>query len=893
MAGRERAQDESWHNIHRSPNSDDLSPEDMSSPGSAHTNPRTLDEIHRMLRPLQATADEIGKQVEDFAQSLDRLTGRRTHEQSGLKKDCQHILPFAHAYRTIASDTVEHLQRLQGSSRRSALSKHGSSKDDRKPRLASKSNAQSKNTTAASNARDTDDLEHWIEEEKTWDLLETMMHLKHPIQDNHFLAESDQNFARPQRSTSISKFCSLKEAWGAFLASDDLAWERRTVLQWLERTAERSGPSIDQVIEDAENDSNRGSGLVAHSWLYTREAIKGHKRLRSWPRALEPEDPGLETSLTNVQKTQALVTQLDPDAMTRQVRTLEVQDLHYERAMWTACWEMVRRGKSWDFISNWCEERGEHWRATAIRPALHLCQSRSSEREDWKSHGVWRRVCAIAARDGGVDAYERAVNGTLGGYLSSTQVACKTWADHIFVHYKAFLDDSFDKFASSSIESSDTLEDKEEGRLLQASMLPNQRALSGSQLIEKLKLSEATRKEASDPFKLLQGSLIAGTFHDFVYKQGVRLCQQANLGAKSKLLPVIDDPAIDKDMASIDLGDFNLLRIVTHIIFIYQEMDHDFGEGDRRSAMESFIVAYVDFLSKAGKQQLLPLYAARLSHERSVICLARQLPLVRETKERENLMRLMNRTGIDVHGVLKAQLRLIIEDTPPDEAYQTRFPELRILTPTKANAVRMPSIEAGFNSCEITEDHMDLVCGLEWYKILKGYWHHTMALGVMIYKHFLRCHAISAASLLSEKVPFSDISICKTPAILGDAIDLSQYHPDPKLDKFLADSKQTFPNDALLSSQGLEDTSWRPSEVNSQEILLRQSRSFRDLENLFVAIRAIESWASMADRLQQLSRYVFPRLAADQVMLIGIVQANYRGKVPSDARPIQGGLPSG
>lgn len=877
MSDRALRKEESRSNAHQSQMSDDVSTDNAQSdergspeiealpeisPGlpSCSQDLLSVGDVRRLLHPLQATADRIGKQVEDFAQSLDQLTEATPRTQAVSGKDSRHILCCIQSYRKIASDTVKKLQKLDGVARQSTCNGQDSRRSMSNRNSTSSHIVRRRNSLLHSDAKVIDDMESWVEEERTWELFESMMHLAYPVQDYESYADTLQHPLRPRHPSSLNKFSTKEDAWESYLASDDIAWERYTVVRWLERIADRSGRDIDQIIEESEIDSDRGSGLLAHSWLYTREAIKGQKRLRSWPRAFEPKDPGVDTFLTDSAKAKALVTQLDPDAITRQVRTLENQDLCYERAIWLACWQMIRRGKSWGFIENWYKERLESWRAAAIQPALHLCYSQTSAGEDWQSHTLWRKVCAVAAKDGGIDDFERAVYGVLSGYLPSAQRVCKTWDDCVYAHYKCFLEEAFEQHLRNGIRSQHPAQGEENEHAQQFSLSASQRTLSGNQLVEKLKLSEATQEEASHPFRLLQGSLIAGNFHDFVYKHGVRLGRLADRTAKSKMFALVNDPSIDEnDPPSVRPSDYNLLRIVTHMIFMYQEMGHDFGEGSRQSAAENFVVAYMDFLGKAGKQQLLPVYAARLTHERSVTCLGRQLPLVQEAMERKNLVRLMTKTGVDVHEVLRAQLKLIIQDTPPDNADQTYFPNIGMLEPVENAATRMPSVKPGFSGSKVTDDQLDLINGIEWYKFLQGYWHHTMALGVMVYKHFLRCRAIPAGKLMSKRVPFSEISIYKTPDILGSAVDLSPLHLDSNLvTKAPTASKGRFTDDVQPSSWGQNVDSRRSSEVHGQQILLRQSRSFKDLENLFIALGAIESWASKAEQVHELSRYAFP-----------------------------------
>ena len=748
MPPRQMPREESWNSVRgseasgnsiRNETSDD-SMEDESDHGSERSTTEsptfpTVSEVHRALHPLQVTADRVGNQVEQFAENLDRLSSRNKRRK---EKDCSDVLPLLNAYKNIAKNTVRRLQSLHAPERQQQLSKKT------KRRLRNSSLKSTAGPSPAEDGKDHDmmtnveDLKRWELEEQTWDLVGTMLQVGYPSREmKEAKQDCESRLVRPSTDAEVHRYSSEKEIWNMFLASDDQAWERHVVVEWLKKCANDSGQEIDQVVKELEMDADRGSGLWAHSWLYSKEAIKYQKRLRSWPQALEPDDPGLETSLMNSEKTKSLVTQLDPDAITRQSRSLEQQDYYFERATWLACWEMLRRGRDWDYIREWCHERGESWRATAMRGDARNARFPTSAPASWQSRVLWRKVCALAAKDSSIDEYENGVYGILSGYLPSVLKVSRSWDDYLFAHYNSYLLHSFDRYLRSSFPDRipATLNDKH--GTLNFSVFGGQRAQSGNQIVEKMKHLDTTREEAREPLKMLQGSLIANTFDDFVFKHGFRLTQAANAKGRSKILePFGDNRNLEESVtAPISKADHDFLRLITHIIFLFQDLGFQFGEGERRSAMENIIVTYVDYLSKAGKQQLLPLYASRLSYRTSTICLGRQLPVIQDRRERQTMMSLMKQNGIDVPGVLSMQLQLIITDT---SLSQTKWPALRILEQTSKDASSVRPIRTGFIGDEVTDDQEDLIHGFEWYLLLEYHWQQTMAVGVVVYKHFLR-----------------------------------------------------------------------------------------------------------------------------------------------------------
>ena len=259
-----------------------------------------------------------------------------------------------------------------------------------------------------------------------------------------------------------------------------------------------------------------------------------------------------------------------------------------------------------------------------------------------------------------------------------------------------------------------------------------------------MKRTEPTAKQGTNILKMLQGSIVAKSFDDFVIKQGVRLAQSANARQKSKTIANMDNKLLEGSVtADISTEDYDALRILTHILFIFQDMGVKIQDKDRRVAADNIVVAYLEYLARAGKHQMLPLYASRLLPDRAVICLGRQLPLVKDPGEREVMMKLMRHYEIDIPGVLMNQLKLIILDAPQNPKSETAFTSLKILEPITNNIGKVRPIRHGFIGEAITDDEYDLINGFEWYLLIDDHWRQTMNMGAALYKHFLRRFTLS------------------------------------------------------------------------------------------------------------------------------------------------------
>lgn len=704
---------------------------------------RTVGDVQRALHPLQATADRLGKQVEQFAETLDRLGVK------GLKRKAhtnyQHVLPLVQHYKAIAHATVDSLKKshgpeLQEELKRSWVRKMRSTDGSSGPSIPS--GLEGVDAGLRSSVHD---LQRWRAEEQTWELFGLMLQVEHPALTSQTPGIEQ---SRPVKATSVHRYSAEQSVWTQFLAQDDIAWERHTVVEWLKRSAEDSGQDIDTIVAQLVPGAERGSGLRADGWLDSKLAIKQQKRLRSWPQELVPDSPGLDKSLLNSTKTKQLVTQLDPDAITRQGRDLEDPDLNFERATWFACWEMIRQGKSWDSIREWYQQRAEDWRATIVCGDPRTCAPQNRPlgykghaETGWQSRVLWRRMCAVAAREGGINEYEKAVYGVLSGDLASVEKVCRGWDDYLFAHYNSYLLRQFDhylqlkfpeKLPSAPLQSQIVSEPATDG---------GRSFLSGSEIIERMKRSGTTsEQQAKEPLKALQGALIAKTFGDFVIKQGVGLSRLANFPIMSKTIPKMDTNAIeDSGTVLIRMQDYDLLRMVTHMLFLYQDLGLDVGMRNQQLVVENLVVAYMEYLSGAGKQQLLPLYASRLSTHRSIVCMGRLLPFITDDKERKTMMQLMGSYNIDIPGVLNMQLRLILKDTSSNGKNSMEYPPLRVIDSTgRSHVGGAHLVRSGFIEKDITDDEQDLINGLCWYMLLDGHWKQTMVTGATIYKHLLR-----------------------------------------------------------------------------------------------------------------------------------------------------------
>ena len=734
----------------------------MSNENSEYDNESNTEEMEGLETDLPHDATRLRsgnrspanghQQIEQFAEILDRMSQR---ERPDKQNTCGYVLPFVQEYERIAADSVERLldrhEKLDGraSGRSTPKSKHRRSAD-RSPALE-------------------EEIRRWELERQTWQLAGLMLQVQYPDPDlNWQRPQHEDRFIRPTAPAPIRPFSTEHDVWRTYLATSDDAWEKHVVVEWLRDCAEADGPDIKTVVEELELKADRGN-VAAYGWFYTKGAIKEEKRLRALGEPLDPTSPGLDQSLVAPDRTAGLVTQLDPDAFSRQGRNLVEADVYFERATWLACWEMVRRGRSWDSIRRWCRKRDESWRALALRGDARFAHDKAEgSKAGWQTRSLWRQMCQKGAEDGGIDVYERAVYGLMCGDMESVEKVLQDWNDHLFGLYNSQLIRNFDTFVEN-VHSKPILASKGLGSKFDTRHQAQTSELIGEQAWKMLIANRDLRKEAQQPLKMLQGSLIAKVFPKWILQQGLRMgySKDGSLinGAASQHHNGDAPEDSGRDIAGTSP---DVLRMFTHVILAFSEV----GAIEEGSiATDNIISAYVTYLGRLGKQQLLPLYAHLLSPEGTDECMARQLSVITDSGERRNLVRLMEQYDMDVLSVLRYHLEIIVAGDLPDHTSCTT-PSI-----TDAQAERwmgQPPIRSDFIDPDITEQTEALINGVEWFLCLDGYGRETLQAVAFAYKYFLRTGHLAAACLLRKRIPVSTVLFSKAATPNGQGHEASE-----------------------------------------------------------------------------------------------------------------------
>lgn len=585
-------------------------------------------------------------------------------------------------------------------------------------------------------AANAEELQQAEDEARTWDLLRRILPLRY---------RDAKAFQPKPRSDPSAR--SRKSYWDEFLLVEPQARERKVVLEWLQTSASYGTP-IDDMVSELQQNADRGE-ILAHGWLHTRLKIKLQKRMNAYEGVVDPDDIALAESHLG---SNTLITQLDPDAVTRQGRKLEPEDDFFESAIWLGCFEMLRRGCDMGEIREWCSVRTELWRAATIKP-LPLSNPEDEDQENFSpgSLVLWRRMCSAAARDGGSGIYDRAVYGLLAGDLGSVEEVCKSWDDFLFAHYNALLRSQFDAFLirHGGAEAAKTAETFPVFNATQHDGGDTDKV--GKRLVHNLAMDARTAEEARSVTKALQGAIIANDLDRHIFHQGALLSKHANRNEKSKLIreyeQLLPDSLVEAQF--FDLSDHNNHRILAHIYIIISALERIGGAGrsslgalqSRPQMQEVLVIAYVSYLRLADLYDMIPLYCSKIDGPKRYPTLSRNLIRdIVDTERRLRQLAIMKKLGLDQVEFARLQPALYLEDVHDLEAACEAKGHFDILvgkTPTLKYGREIRVDFFGEDPELVDDEDQNIIRAIEWIMLVPGLYTETCAYAMRAYKYFL------------------------------------------------------------------------------------------------------------------------------------------------------------
>lgn len=690
-------------------------------------------------------ADRVGKEVEKFAERVDHW---HTYGKDNAAAKHQATVKMVGHFRDVAESQVKELKRTSDAENQGALNKSVRRRVQNMG-AASGSNGQgsfgsfqsiipSVEASTAPDSASVQELRQWQAELATWDLLRIIIDHYHPEPGKDIEAEKQ---ARLEEAGGDKRYSPNSEIWDRFLLDDDQAKEKDLILRWLEQTAQDSDSDIESITAVLEQHSGKGANTWTSGWLDTKSKIKQAKRMEGSDRPLKPANSNLKTT----DRSQTLVTQLDPDAPSRQKRVLEKSDEFYEKALWLVCYEMMRRGVPWKEICEWALERNEAWRGVSIG-ATYESHVQGSPNVAGDTVGyLFRRMCFYAA-EGTRLQYEGAVYGLLSGDLDKVREVSRTWDDHLYAHYNALLLSRFDSYLQRQYPNRVSQNMSQRFVFRDAAAKIGDWSKSSNTVVNALKQNKATSGLATAPIKLIQGALIGQSLEELVHMVGIALADMLQSDDRPGNLmvhpdssendrgpkPVSEQRAITADRYYQTLvSDPHAFRILVHIFIALRGGLDMLQTADLAQwfAMDNVIAAYIEFLRLTKRIQLIPLYAAQLPEARQYYCLARVLPDIKNHEEQKNCIALLNSYGVDAVEVVAQSFTLAFNqsgfisfDEDGSSVINNPIKRFHLIQPTDPvkEKILWPGvrIKPEFDGTEIEPKDESIIEALYWYHYL-------------------------------------------------------------------------------------------------------------------------------------------------------------------------------
>jgi nuclear pore complex protein Nup107 len=687
-------------------------------------------------------ADRVGKEVEKFAERVDHW---HTHGNESAAAKYQTTVKMVGKFRDVAESHVRELKKTNDAENKGELNKS----IRRRIRTMAEapdatgqgdlgqsfqSSFPSVETNGGPNSASLQELRQWQAELATWELLRIIIDHYHPEPGTDIEAEKE---SRLEEAVAPKRYSSNNEIWERFLLEDDQAKEKALILRWLEQTAQSSESDIDSITAELEAQSGKGAHTWTSGWLDTKAKIKQVKRVEGSDQPLKPTMANIKTA----DRTQNLVTQLDPDAPARQKRALEKSDEYYERALWMVCYEMMRRGVPWKDIYEWSLERNEAWRGVSIGAATEThpkgCPNVGGQTVGY----LFRRMCFYAARGARIP-YEGAVYGLLSGDLKQVQAVCRTWDDHLHAHYNALLLSRFDSYLQQNHPDRVTQSLSQKFVFQDAVSNIGSWEDSPSAVINMLKQHKATSSYSVSPIKLIQGALISGNMEELIHMVGIALAEMFQKDERTGNLMVHPD-SDEKDRGPKSAAgqqattaekyyqtlatDPHAFRILVHIFIALREGMGMLSTQDVSQwfAMDNVIAAYIEFLRVTKRIQLIPLYAAQLDEERAYHCLARVLPDIKNSEEQQRCIALLGEYRVNAIEVVSQSFTFAFNHSgfihfDNDGFSVITDPIKRFEMLEAADQVLWPGVrvKAEFGGATVERKEENIIEALHWYHYL-------------------------------------------------------------------------------------------------------------------------------------------------------------------------------
>lgn len=325
------------------------------------------------------------------------------------------------------------------------------------------------------------------------------------------------------------------------------------------------------------------------------------------------------------------VTELDPDAKSRQKRPLHDLDEQDQNRLIKAIYLCIRSGML-DSAQDLCVRLGQPWRAATL-VGWKLCHDPNYEMKDTNeklplegnaTRDVWKRSAWILTEDAALAPQEKAIYSALCG--NSSQLlgsVCLSWEDYLWALVRSMVDVKVElEIRGTMTKSFSELPQKYWENLTDLrSILDSFQSADCSKVIE----------EVHTPHRILQRHVILEEWH-LLNKQLLEWTSRQQ------------DSCNEEDTFA---KDPHFLRFLTHFVLILKRLNVPMTT----ESVESVIVAYIRYLVIAQRPQQVAWYTSQLSLELQVTVYSDFLKSISNDKDRRMCLALAEENGLPLYTI--------------------------------------------------------------------------------------------------------------------------------------------------------------------------------------------------------------------------------------------------
>ncbi|XP_047517867.1 nuclear pore complex protein Nup107 [Pieris napi] len=347
----------------------------------------------------------------------------------------------------------------------------------------------------------------------------------------------------------------------------------------------------------------------------------------------------LGTSLFNKERNTAMVTRIDPDASTRQHKSIHSDDSKDDNDLCKMVFTELRCGNFKNAVSL-CINAGQAWRGAVLQgwKLLHYLPKVDSDSTidltGNKSRDLWKWCALGIATNSSENIHYRAAVGILCGHLQSALTACQgNWEDLLWAHLRVQIETRVDKFLHEHYATAEANTTTPEVLELLQTDLPTSE-ISLQQIFSAVKSLLDGKKESN--YQTCQRYLMLGH---------IRCIMQDSL-------------------VWLQSAEDRFVRFLAHLVLILRQMGKDPQHDTGDIILEKYITQLIENLVEGSCDcpELIAFYISTVPNEKQIILFAELMDKIYKSENRQDTVNAGKTAGIDVAASARVAIKKSITE---------------------------------------------------------------------------------------------------------------------------------------------------------------------------------------------------------------------------------------